>query len=249
MNKRQQDIVQWINKNGRKSLNDVADEFSVSVQTIRTDIRHLTERGLLLRSHGEVVPFPNRQNIRFDQRRIRNLEGKQRIADLCITKITDYQSVFLGTGSSVSEVASRLNELKGLQVMTCNLHAARNLCEHPDCELTIAGGRVRKRDQDVIGGDAVRFFQRYRADVGIFSVAAINKEGELFDFTDEDIMSLETLVDNAHYRILLLDSTKFDLESRCVWNRVNNYHCLITDVKPSQLLLSKLQAQGIEVLY
>ncbi|MEL0635457.1 DeoR/GlpR family DNA-binding transcription regulator [Marinomonas sp. TI.3.20] len=249
MNKRQYEIVQWVNKNGRRSLNDVADAFSVSVQTVRSDIRLLADRGLILRNHGEAIPFPHRENISFDQRKIRNLEGKLRIADLCMSKITNYQSLFLGTGSSVSEVAANLDSLKGLQVMTTNLHAARNLCEHPDCELTIAGGQVRKRDQDVVGGDAVRFFQRYRADIGIFSVAAMNKNGELFDFTDDDIMALEALVDNSQYRILVLDSTKFDLESRCVWRRVCDYHCLITDIKPSQWLLSKLHSQGVEVLY
>ncbi|WOD09016.1 DeoR/GlpR family DNA-binding transcription regulator [Marinomonas sp. GJ51-6] len=249
MNQRHHEIVQWINEQGRQTLQAVADEFAVSVQTIRSDIRLLAEKGLLLRSHGEVIPFPHRENISFDQRRIRNAEGKKRIADLCISKIADYQSIFLGSGSSVAEVASQLNTFQGLQVMTTNLHAARNLCEHPDCELTISGGKVRMRDQDVIGGDAMRFFQRYRADIGIFSVAAINKQGHLFDFTDEEVMAREALVDHCHYRILVIDSTKFETESRCLWGKISDYDCVVTDREPTQSLLSSLNYQSVEILY
>ncbi|MGR0279146.1 DeoR/GlpR family DNA-binding transcription regulator [Marinomonas dokdonensis] len=249
MNKRHYEIVQWVNQQGRQSLQALAEHFRVSVQTIRSDIRVLAEKGLVLRSHGEVIPFPNRENISFDQRRIRNAVGKQRIADLCINKLADFQSIFLGSGSSVAYVASQLSVFKGIQVMTTNLHAARNLCEHPDCELTISGGRVRMRDQDVIGGDALRFFQRYRADIGIFSVAAVNKQGQLFDFTDEEVMAREALVNYCHYRILVIDSSKFDTESRCVWGNLSDYQCVITDVAPSPLLQSKLQYHGVEILY
>ncbi|GAB3483498.1 DeoR/GlpR family DNA-binding transcription regulator [Marinomonas epiphytica] len=249
MNKRHYEIVQWVNSTGRQSLQAVADHFSVSVQTVRADIRVLAEKGLVLRSHGEVIPFPHRENISFDQRRMRHATGKQRIAHLCIEKVADYQSLFLGSGSTVAEVASLLSQYKGLQVMTTNLHAARNLCEHPDCELTISGGRVRMRDQDVIGGDAMRFFQRYRADIGLFSVAATNKHGHLFDFTDEEVMAREALVEHCHYRILLIDSTKFDKESRCLWGKMSDYDCVITDQKPSQALESLLNYQGVELLY
>ncbi|MFC3852024.1 DeoR/GlpR family DNA-binding transcription regulator [Salinispirillum marinum] len=249
MNQRQYEIVQRVNQLGKTSVMDVAKHFDVSVQTVRSDIRYLAERGLILRNHGEVLPFPHRENISYDQRRIRNLHGKERMAALCAGKISDYQSLFMGTGSSVAEVANHLTHFVGLKVMTNNLHVVSNLCSHQDCEITVAGGRVRKRDQDVVGGDAVKFFERYRADVGMFSVAAINRRGVLFDFTDEDIDSLDSLVLNSHYRILLADNTKFESESRCVWDNLSKCHCLITDSKPPKYLLNKLSAAGVEVLY
>ncbi|RUM54564.1 MAG: DeoR/GlpR transcriptional regulator [Marinomonas sp.] len=249
MNQRQLDIIQWINVNGRQPLQAVADAFGVSVQTIRSDVRLLSEKGLLLRNHGEVVPFPNRENISFNQRQIYNAEGKRRMAELCLQQISDYQSVFLGSGSTVAELAKCLNEKEDLHVMTTNLHAARIISEHPKGELTVAGGKVRKRDQDIVGADAVRFFQKYRADVGVFSVSAIDKHGVLFDFTDDDISSLEALVDNCHYRVLMVDSTKFDRASRCVWTRLKDIDCLITDRQPPAYLQSKITSLGVKLIY
>ncbi len=249
MSKRHYEIVQWVNLHGRQTIQSLADEFKVSVQTIRADIRALAEQGLVLRSHGEVIPFPHRENISYDQRQIRNVSGKRHIAELCAAKITDYQSVFLGSGSTVAEVSRALMEHKGLQIMTSNLHAARHLCASSDCELTIAGGHVRKRDQDVIGGDAMRFFQRYRAEVGVVSVGSVDRQGRLYDYNDDEVMAREALISHCAYRILVIDSAKFDTESRCVWGQMSDYHCVITDKAPEAALLSRLLAAGVEVVY
>lgn len=249
IHKRHFDIVQWINKHGRQTLQSVANEFSVSVQTIRADIRKLAEKGLILRSHGEVMPFPHRENVSFDQRRIRNAEGKKKIAELCMQKITNYQSIFLGSGSTVAEVANHLSVFEELQIMTSNLHAARNLCEYSNFDLTISGGRIRTRDQDVIGADAMRFYQKYRADVGVFSVAAVNKHGLLFDFTDEEVRAREALVKHCHYSILLIDNTKFNSESRCAWGEISDYNCVITDKPLALLLANNRTSQNVELLY
>ncbi|MGB2064144.1 MAG: DeoR/GlpR family DNA-binding transcription regulator [Marinomonas gallaica] len=248
MNHRQLDIVQWINQHGRQSIQAIASAFDVSVQTIRSDVRLLHEKGLVLRSHGEVVPFPNRENISFTQRQIHNAAGKERIAQQCLERITDHQSVFLGSGSTVAELAKVLHHKQGLHVMTPNLHAARIISQHTDGELTVAGGRVRKRDQDVVGADAVKFFQRYRADVGVFSVSAIDKQGVLYDFTDDDINALEAIVDNCHYRILVVDSTKFERSSRCVWTRLSDIDCIITDRPLAPYLQSKIASLGVEIV-
>jgi DeoR family glycerol-3-phosphate regulon repressor len=57
------------------------------------------------------------------------------------------------------------------------------------------------------------------------------------------------LVEHCHYRILVIDSTKFDTESRCLWGKMSDYDCVITDQQPAPALLSTLTYQGVEVLY
>ncbi len=249
MNRRQLDIIQWVNLHGRQSVQSLAEQFEVSLQTLRSDVRLLSEKGFVLRSHGEVVPYPNRENISFSQRQQYNGEGKRHMAELCLRQIADYQSLFLGSGSSIVEVAKLLNQREGLHVMTTNLHAARVLSEQESGELVVAGGKVRKRDQDVVGADAIKFFQKYRADVGVFSVSAIDRQGMLYDFRDDDISSLEALVDNCHFRILVVDSTKFERASRCVWTRMQDIDCLITDRAPSAYMQSKIASLGVNLLY
>nr|WP_067294708.1 DeoR/GlpR family DNA-binding transcription regulator [Marinobacterium profundum] len=248
MFKRQQAILQLINNEGRQPLDALCARFGVSIQTIRTDIRQLADQGLLLRRHGEALPFPHRDNVSYDQRQILNSPGKQRIAKLCREQLTDFQRLMLGTGSTVARLAQLLRDLKGIQVMTNNLHATQALCDHPDCELLMAGGRVRRRDQDVIGGDALRFFQRYRADVGVVSVGAMDRDGNLYDYNDDEMMAREALVGQCRRRILLIDSSKFDRQASCVAGHLSDFDMVISDQPLPGSLGASLKARQVQLL-
>lgn len=248
MYQRRHQITERVNNEGRTSVQQLAEHFGVSVQTIRNDVRVLVQQGLLLRNHGEVLPFPHRENISYDQRRIRNEPGKALIAELCAKQLGGFQTLFMGTGSTLAELAARLGEHKGLQVITNNLHVANRLCEHPDCGLTIAGGRVRLRDRDVIGGDALRFFKRYRADTAITSVGAMDANGQLFDFNDDEVMAREAMLEQSRLRVLLLDTSKFDCLAPCHAGHIEDYDLVITDKPLPQRLQGLLIAKGKQTL-
>lgn len=246
MNKfeRHRKLLEEVNQHGRQPLETLAQRFGVSVQTLRGDVRHLAEKGLVLRRHGEVLPFPERENIGYDRRKIINEEGKRQIARRAATLIQNNQSLFLGTGTTVVQLTEMLRDKQGLQIMTNNLHAMIRLCSM-EAELIVAGGRVRQRDQDVIGGDAWRFFHRYRVDVGIVSVGGMDSQGQLFDYNDDEAMAREALLTNAAYRILVMDSTKFDLPLRRAAGELADYDAVITDIPLPDQLRSPLAAKGI----
>lgn len=249
INNRQEKIVKLINQQGKLSSQALADKFCVSVQTVRTDIRKLAERGLILRNHGEVMPFPDRENISYKQRQIRNTHGKEHIAKLCLTQIDDYQSLFLGSGSTVTELAKRLTQRNRLQIMTTNIHTTSYFKESSGTTLTLAGGRVRQRDQDFIGADAMRFYRRYRADIGIVCAGAVDKLGNLYDYNDDEMMAREALLTYCRYKILLIDHTKFDKELRCAFGHLEDFDCIISDKKPTLKLFDRLISRKIKVLY
>jgi len=57
----------------------------------------------------------------------------------------------------------------------------------------------------------MRFFPTLSRRIGIFSVAATINKAIYFDFTDEEVMAREALVEHCHYRILVIGTApKFD---------------------------------------
>lgn len=225
-------IVELVTAHGESSIEQLAQHFGVSLQTVRSDLRLLTSGGLLLRRHGIVAPFA-RENIGYQQREIVNIQGKRWIGDRTARLLGERQSCFLGTGTTVEMVARALPVDTRLAVFTNNLHAVEALSRLESCELTVAGGRVRKRDLDIIGSDARTFFSRYRVDAGVVSVGGIGEAGELYDYNDDEVAARQALVGSAAISVLVVDSTKFGRSAICQNGSVGDFDYVISDRPPT----------------
>ncbi|MDY0973153.1 DeoR/GlpR family DNA-binding transcription regulator [Siccibacter turicensis] len=225
-------IVELVTAHGESSIEQLAQHFGVSLQTVRSDLRLLTSGGLLLRRHGMVAPFA-RENIGYQQREIVNIQGKRWIGDRTARLLGERQSCFLGTGTTVEMVARALPVDTRLAVFTNNLHAVEALSRLEACELTVAGGRVRKRDLDIIGSDARTFFSRYRVDAGVVSVGGIGEAGELYDYNDDEVAARQALVGSAAISVLVVDSTKFGRSAICQNGSVGDFDYVISDRPPT----------------
>ncbi|QTF10119.1 DeoR/GlpR transcriptional regulator [Brenneria izadpanahii] len=230
---RRRAIAMMVTEQGAQSIEQLAEHFGVSLQTVRSDVRELTEQGLLLRRHGLVAPFA-RENIGYQQREIVNVEGKRWIGERVAALLGEYPSCFLGTGTTVEMAARALPPDTRLTIFTNNLHAAQSLSQLPYCELTVAGGRMRKRDLDIIGGDALAFFSRYRVAIGVVSVGGIGEAGELYDFNDDEVMARHALLAGAALKVLVADSTKFGRSALCQNGTMADFHYVVSDRPPSR---------------
>ncbi|ROP48916.1 DeoR family transcriptional regulator [Enterobacter sp. BIGb0383] len=240
-------IVALVTERGETSIEALSHHFGVSLQTVRSDLRDLTTQGLLLRRHGMVATFA-RENIGYQQREIVNINGKRWIGERTAQLLSEAQSCFLGTGTTVEMVARALPETASLAAFTNNLHAALPLSHLTGCELTVAGGRIRKRDLDIIGSDALTFFSRYRVDVGVVSVGGIGESGELYDFNDDEVLARQALIASADLTVLVVDSTKFGRTALCRNGCVGDFDYVVSDRAPTdrqQAMLSRRQTQWL----
>ncbi|MXF47563.1 DeoR family transcriptional regulator [Raoultella sp. Lac2] len=241
-------IVTLVTERGEISIEALSRYFSVSLQTIRSDLRDLTAQGLLLRRHGMVAPFA-RENIAYKQREIVNINGKRWIGEQVAQLLCAAQSCFLGTGTTVEMVARALPENRPLAVFTNNLHAAQPLSRLPGCELTIAGGRIRKRDLDIIGSDAQTFFSRYRVDIGVVSVGGIGETGDLYDFNDDEVVARLALTASADVTVLVIDSTKFGRTALCRNGHVGDFDYVVSERAPTVQQRAMLAQRRTKWLY
>ena len=80
-NPRQAELLHEVQRLGSASVEALAERFGVTLQTVRRDVKLLTEAGLVARFHGGVrVPSSTTENIAYRQRQQLNEAAKQRIA-------------------------------------------------------------------------------------------------------------------------------------------------------------------------
>ncbi len=138
---RQLQIVDTLRETEELGVDELAERFEVSAQTIRKDINQLSEAGLARRIHGGIALPASTCNISFRSRRATNAVAKRAIARACAERIPDGASVFLGIGTSVAMLAEALVEHKDLRVLTNNLDVAELLCDYPHICVSLSGGQ------------------------------------------------------------------------------------------------------------
>lgn len=206
---RQTEIISLVRSNGFAIVDSLSAQFTVTTQTIRRDINRLSELGLLRRVHGGVEVPANRGNITYKARKILNLDAKQSIANTVASHVPDGASLAFSIGTTPEIVAEALETHEGLKIFTNNMNVAIASLQNTSSEVTIAGGRLRHGDLDVLGSGAETFFRNYKFDIGIFGVAGVDSDGTLLDFNEDEAAARQAILANCRQSFLVLDHSKF----------------------------------------
>ncbi|MCA1786204.1 MAG: DeoR family transcriptional regulator, partial [Desulfobacteraceae bacterium] len=181
----------------------------VSAQTIRRDLRVLCNQGFAMRIHGGARCPEPAANMAGSWRGIPNEAVKQAIAKKVAQYIPNGMSVALGAGTTPEMVVRALMAHEDLKIFTCSLNIALLASANPGFEVTIAGGRLRNADKNVLGSGMETLFSAYKVDIGICGAAGVDDDGTLLDFSEEEVRLRQIIRENSRSVYLVLDQTKF----------------------------------------
>lgn len=240
---RQARIAEIVRNNGQARVDELAEDFAVSTQTIRKDINIMCERGLLRRVHGGVE-LAAKNSAHYTLRRFLNLTAKQRIARAAAELIPDGATLAVSIGTTPELVVNALGSHRGLKIFTNNLHVAMVAHHFEGAEVTIPGGTLRDAQADIVGVAAVNFFDSYQFEYGLYGVAAVDAAGGLLDLTEEDVQSREAIRRNAQTRILVLDTSKFGRLAHARSGHITDAEHVICDAQPPAAIARMLEDAG-----
>ena len=138
---RQNTILDMARQSGRVTVDELAQRFEVTPQTIRKDLNELCEQRLLTRIHGGAILSSGVENVGYDARRMIASDEKEAIARAAAARIPDHASLFINIGTTTEAVARALLQHSGLMVITNNLNVASLMRAYPQIEVVIAGRR------------------------------------------------------------------------------------------------------------
>lgn len=230
LSRRQQLLLRSIRGVGYATVDALAEEFSVTPQTIRRDINALSKQGLLERHHGGAgLPPSSIENIAYPARQVMNLTEKQRIAVLIAQHIPNHASLFINIGTTNEEVAKALRYHDALRVITNNLNVAFILGANPSVEVIVAGGVVRHRDRGITGEATIDFVSQFKVDFGIIGISGIEPDGTLLDFDYHEVRVAQAIIRHSRKVFLVADHSKFNRNALVRMGDLTLIDALFTD--------------------
>ena len=143
---RQRQILSLLAQQRRLSVTEIVKQFSISEATARRDLESLASQGKAQRVHGGVIAVEQAPpELPILERESRQPQEKARIGRAAARLVADKETVFLGSGTTVLEVARNLRDRKNLTVITNSLPVLNMLAGLR--EITVIGWRTQTKSQ------------------------------------------------------------------------------------------------------
>lgn len=243
LSSRQNEILSRARENGKVVVDELAEQFVVSPQTIRKDLKDLCDRHFLQRVHGGAVVVSGIENVGYESRRVLATEAKGAIGLKAASLIPDNCSLFINIGTTTEQVAMALRSHRGLLAITNNINVAEILRESLGVELIVAGGIVRRSDGGIVGEAAVDFIRQFKVDFAIVGVSAIDEDGSLLDYDFREVQVSQAIISNARKVMLVADVMKMTRTAPVRIGHISQVDFFVTD-KPPKGLLSEVCAEN-----
>jgi DeoR/GlpR family transcriptional regulator of sugar metabolism len=220
----------------------------VSEATIRRDLEQLAEEGWILRTHGgalRVEAAPAEPPIK--SRMTENAPEKGAIGRAAAGLVHEGETVFLGSGSTVSEMVPHLLKVQGLTVITNSLPVV-NALARSQIELIVIGGMFRSSEQSMVGHVAEQALHEFRADQAFMGIRGIDVAyGLTSDYLPEAVTD-RAILSIASRCIIVADHSKFNRMGSVYLAPVTSADMIVTDAKADSETVAALRDAGVEVL-
>ncbi|GAB2672302.1 DeoR/GlpR family DNA-binding transcription regulator [Gordonia jinhuaensis] len=255
---RQRAIADLITEHGRAAVNELAERFAVTGETVRRDLDVLERSGHLRRVHGGAVPM---RAIRIaesgvDVRAETNPADKRAIGAAAARFAPhDGGTLLIDAGTTTIEAARSLPRDRTLSVFTNSVAVAGVLAMTMTAgrgghtlDLHILGGRVRGLTQAAVGVSAVSALARLRVDVAFVGTNALSV-GQGLATPDPDEAAVKAAMIAAANRVVVLcDSSKLERDDVVSFGSLDDIDVLVTDDGITTEFSHELTDKGVEVV-
>ncbi|MEV8595231.1 DeoR/GlpR family DNA-binding transcription regulator [Streptomyces sp. NPDC052012] len=246
---RQQEILRLARDSGRVDVISLAEEFQVTAETIRRDLKALDRAGLVRRVHGGAIPV-GRIDFEPDlaERETTAADEKDRIAKAALAEVPVEGTVIVDAGTTAARLAASIPLEHSLTVVTHSLPIAARLADHPGIQLHLVGGRVRHRTRAAVDAWALRAYGEIRADVLFVAANGFSVEHGLTTPDLAEAAVKRAAVAAARRVVLLADSSKHGQEHFARFGDLSDVDLLITDSGLSPQDAAAIERGGTEVV-
>lgn len=244
---RQTEILRLVRDHGSMAIADLARGLSVSLETIRRDVRPLVEAREILKRHGQVAMPYEVGEAPFERRMREHAEAKRAIARRAASLIADGDSLMIDTGTTTSFLARELLRKRSLTVVTNSADIARTLATVNGNRVYMAGGELNGDNGGAFGPSAIAFAASFRVRVSILSISAIDPADGPSDQTLAEAEFARTVLARGEERLILADSSKFQKKALIRVCGFDEFTVLITERPPPPALAAALAVAGVRV--
>lgn len=246
---RQKQILSLLTQQGRLSVAEIVTQFSISEATARRDLETLASQGKAQRVHGGVIAIEQAPpELPILEREGEQSEEKIQIGRVAANLVDNNETIFLGSGTTVLEIARNLRDHKNLTVITNSLPVLNILAGRKEITVVCLGGMLRDSELSFIGHITEQSLIEVRADKVFMGTRGVSLEHGLTNDYLQETLTDRAIIKSGRAVIIVADHTKVNRVSTVLLAPLNSMHTFVTDAKADKKFIQALKRQGIQVV-
>ena len=210
------------------TMEELREEFGVSMNTIRSDVAYLADTGAVEKVYGGVRALQRQEVPLFTQRAQLHTEEKRRIAQCAQTRVEDGDTLYIDAGTTTMHLINCLDPLKHVTVVTGNLYVVHQAYDKPQVELIVLPGVMNRRTNSVADVSTLEFLGRYQFAKAFMGASGVSPDGRLNVSTYIEYELKKLAAAQSRQTWLLLDGGKFGESSLMSYGTLEDMTEVIT---------------------
>ena len=247
---RRGEILQKLMIDGRVVVNELAEKYEVTEETIRRDLEKLESEGYAKKTYGGAVRNDNMTSeLPYTVRKQTNVSGKRYIAEIIGSLISDGDSLLLDSSSTALFMIKSISAKHNLTLVTNSVEVLLEVPQGHDWNIVSTGGMYRSESMSFFGAAAEEVVEKYFADYAVLSCKGIDPEKGITDTRETFANLKKVFIKSAKKVILAVDHTKFNKISFVRLSDFDGIDVIVTDVEPDESWKKLFEEKGIELYY
>ena len=243
-------ILKLVKEDGRVTVEELCQRFSISVATARNDLKNLEETGRIRRTHGGALAVEfGSQPLPFSTRRLYYGEEKRAISRAACRLIKDGELVFIDGGTTAAEMRSCFGDRQGVTIITPSLEIGRYLTTTTkSVSVYMLNGFVNSDSLATVGAPDEEFIARTNIAWAFCGAAGFTLQDGLTDLDVGFVDQKRVICRYARKVVGLVDHSKIGVTSLGSFAGIDQIHTIITDRALPDEMARALEERGIALL-
>jgi DeoR family transcriptional regulator, aga operon transcriptional repressor len=242
------EILDLLTERGAMSVDALCSELQVSPATLRRDMTHLEDQGLVSRTRGGARANTGPE-LPVRLRDTKSPLAKHAIAVTAAALLPADRplAVAIGGGSTTAEVARQLGRRRRLTIVTNALTTAAAVAARPNLQVIMTGGVIRASSLELVGSLAESAFNGISVNLAILGADGVSAAHGVTTHDHPEARTNHAMVSHAHRLMVVADGSKIGQATVAKVADASTMDILVTDSSADPHELAELAELGVTV--
>lgn len=248
---RQAAIEECLRQKGKVKVKELSEQFRVSEDCIRKDLKILENAGQLKRTYGGAIlsqDYPLQRDV-IDRRNY-HLDKKKVIAGKAMKLIRNNETIFLDISTTNIELAKLLATSRMRIVVVSNMIDILQILAKSSTITAIGtGGTMYQTVNGFMGAATIEVIKQYSFDRTFLGSCGVDMvDCTVTTLGVEDGLTKKAAIQSSRHKYVMMEREKFYFNDSYKFAHFDDISGIVTDEYPDSTIVNTLEGAGVHLI-